>query len=371
MQICIDFRPALHQSTGVGTYVRGLLQGLLQQHPEHRYTAFSASWKHRVQAPPSIAEVRFVDVRLPVRALDWLWHRHRWPPIETWVGDQDIVHSPSPMPIPTRGARQIVTVHDCYFLRHPDQVTGPMRRDYARYLRRSLDRADAVMTNTQTTRQELLQALDVAADKVHVTPLGVDPVFEYATAPQLPAHLELPSRYLLFVGRREPRKDPATLLAAFDRVARQHPEMALLLVGPEGLGWQAHWGRTSDRVRNASRCLGHQSPRSLAAIYSHAEALLLPSRWEGFGLTAIEAMAMGTPVIAARAGALPEVLGNAPMWFDVGDDRALADACMTLLHDQNLRARLSGAGRKRAARYRWSHTADLTHEVYRHLQATM
>lgn len=369
MQICVDYRPALHQSTGVGTYVRGLLYGLLETHPENSYTAFSASWKHRVELPAHLQGTRVVDVRFPVRLLDSLWHRHGWPPIEGWVGPHDVVHSPSPLPIPTRRAKQVVTVHDCYFLRRPDHVIGPMRRDYAPLLRKALERADGILTNTCTTRDELLELVGIAGDNVHVTPLGVDPVFEATLAPPPSHDLALPERYVLFVGRREPRKDPATLLAAFDRILERDPDLRLLMVGPEGHGWREVWAATTERVREATICLAHQPAERLAALYASATMLLLPSLWEGFGLTAIEAMAMGTPVVAARVGALPEVLGDAAVWVDPADAEALAAGCERLLASSTLRQKAIEAGHVRARLYRWSRTAELTNRVYARLRS--
>ncbi len=368
MRICIDYRPALHESTGVGTYVKGLLYGLLECYPDERITAFSASWRHRPDPPKELEGARFVDARFPVRLLDLLWNRGAWPAIERWVGPQDLVHSPSPLPLPTRTARQVVTVHDCYFLRHPEDVDGPMRRDFAPMLKRALESADGIITNTETTRRELLELVDIPEQRVHVTLLGLDPAFEGHEAP-VARIAGLPARYLLFVGRREPRKDPRTLLQAFDLILDHDPDQHLVLVGPDGLRWDQTWAAASERARARTIRMPHESTERLAGIYAGAEGLLLPSRWEGFGLTAIEAMAMGTPVIATRCGALPEVLGNAAIWFDVGDARALADACLGLADDPERRRRLVARGTERARRYRWQNTARRTHELYRQLAA--
>lgn len=367
MHVCIDYRPALHESTGVGTYVRGLLAALVSAFPDDRHTAFSASWKHRL-APIPGARVR--DVRLPVRLVDWLWHRGQWPPVERWVGELDIAHSPSPMIVPTRRARRLITVHDCYFARQPDDVSGAVRRDYVPLVADSLRRADAVIAVSETTKQELQELFDVAPERIHVTYNGVDAAYGRGSAAEKQAAraaLGVERPYLLFVGRRDPRKDLGTLLAGFAQLADLHPDLRLLLVGPDGYRWEEVWAAAPRIARQRSRCMIHQPSAALAALYDGAEALVLSSRWEGFGLTAVEAMASGTPVVSSRAGALPEVLGEAAAWFDIGDVAGLAGACDRAISDSGYRRDLIAAGHGCAARYTWKNAAQRTRAVYQQL----
>jgi glycosyltransferase involved in cell wall biosynthesis len=366
MHVCIDYRPALREATGVGTYVRGLLAALLRAHPEVDFSAFSASWRDRLELHPSVAAARAVDARVPVRLLDWLWHRRAWPPLERWTGPLDVAHSPSPLPLPTAAARTIVTVHDCHFLRHPDDVSGVVRRDYVPLVRRQIRRADAIVAVSETTRQELLELLGIPHDRVQVTYNGVEDIFAPVSdaRARVAEAFALERPYLLFAGRREPRKDMPTLLAGFAQVLPGIPDIDLVLVGPAGDGWDETWAAVPEAVRARVRILPHQPASTLAALYTAAELLLLPSRWEGFGLTAVEAMACGTPVVAARTGALPEILDDAAAWFAGGDAEAMADRCITLLEDSGQNAELVARGRQRAALYSWDRTARLTHEVY-------
>lgn len=367
MHVCIDYRPALHEATGVGTYVRGLLRGLAEIAPDDRYTAFSASLRHQLRLPEGIAgRVEPLDVRFPVRLLDWLWHRHAWPPVELWSGPIDVAHSPSPMLMPARRARRLITIHDCYFLRHPEDVEGPVLRDYVPLVARSAEAADAILTVSNTTRDEIVELLGVAPERIHVTPLAVEPEFRPAPPPdeQERSRLGVPPRYLLFVGRREPRKGLDTLLEAFAEVLASDPELELVLVGPGGLRWDETWAAAPGVARDSTICLSHRGAGTLPRLYAGAEALVLPSLWEGFGLTALEAMACGIPVVASRAGALPETLGDAAEWCDPGDPASLARACLAVTGSAERRERLRTAGRERAAGYSWSRTAERTREAY-------
>jgi len=354
MHVCIDYRPALREGTGVGTYVRGLLAGLVRCHPEADYSAFSASWRDRLSLDPELAGIRPLDAKVPVGALDWLWHRHQWPPIERWAGRVDVTHSPSPLPLPSRNARTVVTVHDCYFLRYPSDVSGVVRRDYVPLVRKAIHRADAVVAVSETTRDELQELTGLPAERVHVTYNGVADVFRPVPGARdlVRRQLGIERPFLLFAGRREPRKDLPTLLAGYAAL----------------LGWAEIWSQASPALTSRVRLLQHQPAARLAALYTAAEILLLPSRWEGFGLTAVEAMACDTPVVAARAGAMPEVLDDAAEWFDVGDAAGLAAACSRLLEDSARRADFVQRGRDRAALYTWDRTATLTYDLYEQLQ---
>lgn len=369
MRIVLDFRPALRQSTGVGTYAHNLTLALAQSFPEDSYTVFTASWRDRVNHSLFPDGVAVADWKIPVQALDWAWHRWQQPSIERFVGTVDIAHSPSPMLLPARRARTIVTVHDCYFMRHPEDVFGPIRRDYVPLARSAAKAADAVAVVSETTAAEAEDLLGISRDKIYVTPLGVRSEFfhPHAASHTLLARHGIDRPFLLFVGRREKRKDLGTLFKAFDELSAESDGLQLLLVGPDAPGWNKTWARVSARVRHLTRIAPYQSPETLPALYSAAAAVLMPSRWEGFGLTGLEAMAAGTPVIASEVGSLPEILGSAALFVPPGDSAAMAQQCRRVLHDTALATRLSNEGRERAASFRWSHTAKRTHELYHRL----
>src|SRR5688572_158923 len=178
MNFGLDVRPSLARPTGVGSYVMALAQRLPQQAPGDRFFYFSASLKDRHPRVDWPGNVTLVDRRLPVRALNFAWHRLEWPPLDTLVGASlDLVHSPHPLLLPAKRARRVVTLHDLFFLKHPDMTEAEIRRDYAPLVRDHVRRADAVICVSEHTASEARLLLDVPAAKITVVPNGIDPAF--------------------------------------------------------------------------------------------------------------------------------------------------------------------------------------------------
>jgi glycosyltransferase involved in cell wall biosynthesis len=221
---------------------------------------------------------------------------------------------------------------------------------------RSARRADRVLAVSERTRRDLIEHYGVAEQRIVVTPNAVDPIFR----PNGKAPERAP--YALFVGGIQPRKDP---LAAVEALALVDGELSLLVVGAEKRG--------GEEVRSAVRRLGleqrvelagHVERDELATLYRGAACLVFPSRYEGFGLPVLEAMASGTPVVAVSAGAVPEVAGDAAVLVEPGDPAAIAAGIERALAE---RERLVAAGLERARDFSWAETARRTLSAYREL----
>ena len=255
-----------------------------------------------------------------------------------------------------RGAPVVLTVHDLSFASDRDLMDPFDRTVFRTFVPRSLRRAARVLVGSQWTRDRLAERYRVPAEKVVVTPYGVDPVF----TPDGPKGED--GSYLLFVGALQPRKDP---LCAVRALARLDPGLKLVFVGPEkrgGNGVRREVARLG--LEQRVRFLGHVSKEELAALYRGAECLALPSRDEGFGLPVLEAMASGTPVVASTAGALPEVAGEAAVLVPPRDPAALAEGVARALADRD---RLRALGLERSRRFTWRETARRTAAVYEEL----
>ena len=217
MRVLIDYRPALRERSGVGEYVFQLSRALLAAVPSGRgdggldLTLLSSSWKDRVPHDAGLAAADIVDRHVPVRLLNFLWHRLEWPPAEMLSGGAfDVAHSPHPLLLPSRSAARVVTIHDLYFLTHPERSRAEVRRDYPRLARAHAQRADQIIVPSQFTALDVQRRLDVPAERISVCPHGRPPWAARTTAPA--------DGYVLCFGTLEPRKNVAGLLDAYERL---------------------------------------------------------------------------------------------------------------------------------------------------------
>lgn len=360
MRILLDYRPALRERTGVGEVVHQLASALVRHAAggADEVLLFSSSWKDRL-SDTRVPGATVLDARVPVRWLNLAWHRLEWPPVERLAGrDLDIVHSPHPLLIPSTGATQIVTVHDLDFLQHPERTTREIRRDYPRLAGPHARRAARVVVPSRYTAGLVERLLLVAPERIVVAPHG---------APDWPAREQEPSGgYVLFLGSLEPRKNLPGLLAAYGRLRTQVPDCPPLWIAGKGSAETvAQLSSLVDASASAHvRFLGYVEPDARRELYEGARLLALPSLDEGFGLPALEAMAIGVPVVAADRGALPEVVGDAGLMADPEDAGAFAGAMARVLLDHDLSRALAARGLARASLFTWDRTATIVRAAY-------
>ena len=350
VRILIDYRPALRARTGAGLWITGLVEALasLDAPNSPSVTIFSSSWKDRLGsvAPSGVAAM---DHRVPGRLLNWLWHRREWPPIEQLTREPfDVVHSPSPLLIPSRTAARLVTIHDLDFLDHPERGVREVRRDYAELAGEHAPPAAAVVVSSATTAAEVTSRLNVEPQRLTVCPVGAPP-----WSPRPPSST---GQHILFVGTLGARKNVGRLITAYTalRAERTHTPPLVLAggPGPEPIPeLEAHGG---DGV---IRRLGYVKSPELRKLYESAAMLVLPSLDEGFGIPVLEAMTVGVPVVVSNRGSLPEIVGEAGVIVDPEDTHALAAAMANLLDDHERYARLVKAGVAQATRFRWGRSA--------------
>jgi glycosyltransferase involved in cell wall biosynthesis len=374
MKVALDATPLLGARTGIGRYVAGLaaaLAGLAGPEPAE-LVLVPFSWRGTRDLPaaaPRGPRVRHGRRRVPARLLQAAWARVPWPPVEWLSGPVDVFHATNFAAPPARRAAVVVTIHDLTYLRYPEMVTDASAR-YRTLVPRALQRGAVVCTPTAAVASEVADEYHLPPDRLVVTPLGVDDTWRHATPPDpawLAAH-DLPPRYLLFVGNREPRKNLPTLLAAYRQLlvgvgvgAGSTILPPLVLVGPPG------WGDALDTAGlppGAVRTPGYLPEPDLARVMAGAAAVVVPSWYEGFGLPALEALACGTPVVAADLAALREVLGDQAELAPPGDPAALAAALARVLDDPGGEP-ARAARRARAAGFTWEACAQATLPAYR------
>jgi glycosyltransferase involved in cell wall biosynthesis len=376
MRIAIDYTPAIVQSAGIGRYTRSLVDALAQLVSDDEYLLLSADAPTAARPFPSAAALRPRVIRLagrPIgnRRLAILWHRLRLPlPVEMLTSRADVFHGTDFALPPALGMPRVVTIYDLAFLTHPQYATPALARYLAAVVPRSLQRADAIIAISETTAADIVARYGVARDRITVIMPGVDasfaPITDRQTLATIDARYRLEHPLALAVGTIEPRKRYDHLIAAFAQ-ARQEPGGPRMLAIAGRRGWlceSVFQAVEEHRVADAVCFLDYVPEDDLAALYSTADVLAMPSAYEGFGIPVIEAMACGAPVVCSDGGALPEAAGDVALIVPVDDIASLADALVAVTSETSRQKAMRVRGLARAAEFTWERVARRHLEVY-------
>lgn len=363
LRVAVDATPLLDHLTGIGVFTRELLERLAGD-PTIDTVPFAVSWRGRdrlrLLLPDGVTPVRRPMAARPLRHS---WRLLGFPPIEWWSGSVDVVHGTNFVVPPTRRAASLVTVHDLTPVRFPELCTADTRA-YPTLIEAAVERGAHVHTDSEYVAGEVRDHFGLTDERVHAVHLGVADLPD--TTPGEGAVLAGAERYLLALGTVEPRKDLPLLVEAFAPLVADDPDLHLVIAGPDG--WGA--GQLDEAIagspgaRNIVRIRRYVTDLERAALLRDATAFVYPSRYEGFGLPPLEAMAAGTPVVATRAGSLPEVLDDAAVLVPTGDAPALADAIWTVLTDEMRCRQLTSRGSARSREFSWDRTARELTDLY-------
>lgn len=344
-ELCIDAR--MITSSGIGTYIRSLLPRIREQYrlilivdpdfltqsPEFASFDIVVSKSHIY----SIQEQVFLPLLIP--KCDLFWSPHFNIPLA-----------------PIRARRRLVTIHDVFFLACPQDL-GIAKKAYARlFFNAAVKRSDHVITDSQFSLSEICKFIGPYRDKITAITLGVDS--RSYDRVQMDGKSIIPQRYILYVGNLAPHKNICNLIRSLDFLP---PDVHLVLVGRESL-WDAWKLEAKKRPGRITVC-GKVDQKTLITLYQHAELLIHPSYYEGFGLTPLEAMSVGCPVVVSQAASLPEVCGDAAVYVDPFSVENIAEGILSVWGNEALKKELKSLGRKRAGLFEWDIAAQKHIEV--------
>ncbi|MEA2201796.1 MAG: hypothetical protein QOI89_2392 [Solirubrobacteraceae bacterium] len=357
------------ETGGMEVYARELIPALLAQAPPGmRFTAFinreaasegSGPWEELIAA-----------VTVPVSArnrVQWVLGEQALLPTLARRHGVDLMHSlASTAPLWGR-FRRVVTVHDLIYARFPEAHSGLRDKGMRLLVPWSARRADLVIADSHSTRNDLVELLGIPAGQIDVVPLGIGTTQRETAL----AERDVRERFglgerpvVLALSAKRPHKNLLSLIGALARIASEERPVLVLPGYPT-----AHEAEMRERARELGveediRFAAWVSTAELEGLWALARAFVFPSLYEGFGLPVLEAMARGVPVACSSASSLPEVAGDAALLFDPDDESAMAGALRRILSDEGLRERLVSLGRAQAGRFSWARTGRLTLESY-------
>ncbi len=353
MHVVVDGSGLARLWAGVGTYTAEILRALAAERPGNRFTVFTDTAPGIEQ--PAIAFRRPSSIRLIGRHLLWPARLRRM--------DANLYFGPAGvMPLGDVGLPAVLTAHDMAIYKHPEWFPSGQSMSVRVIVPRSMRRAHSIIAVSTSTARDVAELFDIEPSRLEVVhegvarryrPLAIDAV-EAARA-----RFRLPRRFVLFVSTIEPRKNLTTLLEAWSRMRDRLP---LVVAG----SWGWHYEGIRERIEELGPdliLLGALPPADMPPLYNLATCLAHPAWYEGFGLTPLEAMACGTPVVASSASSVPEVVGDAGLLIDPADVEGWTDALESICEDAELHATPRRRGLLRAAEFSWDRAAYRTWRV--------
>ncbi len=364
MRVGIDARLVFYNRAGIGEYIVQLVEALATvHHPQDEFVLLQS----RKDKTSIISSNGFIRKSL------WTpcHNRFEQPALSFEISGLglDLLHSPDFIPPFRRNCKSVITIHDLAFLLYPHFLTKESARYYGQ-IDQAWRKTDHIIAVSEATKQDSIRMLGVPEKKITVIHEAANPI--YRQLPQDEAMQNVQKRYkfgkdfILFVSTIEPRKNLPGLLQAYRRLRDEYKRDELLvLAGANGWLWEEVYETVKQLdLEDHVAFLGRVPNDDLVYLYNAARLLVHPSFYEGFGLTPLEAMTCGTPVIVSNTAAIPEVVGDAAVLINPHDIDGLTVAMWRTLTENELRQSLIGKGLKRARQFSWQKAAQKTLEIY-------
>ncbi|HBB19514.1 MAG TPA: glycosyltransferase family 1 protein [Ruminococcus sp.] len=381
MNISFDAVPLISDKiTGVGWCEVGQTTAMARLHPENSYTYSFFSRKDDHIKLERIAPFAGDDIDTQIAHFSGYIYRAAsafvpWPYKSFFGKKADLTHFFNFIVPPGVHGKTVVTVHDMTYKAFPETVRGRTRAMLNMGLKKSMKRADMIVTVSEFSKSEILKWFPEHEKKLRVVPCGVDldrfkPCTEPERIPQVKQSLGIEGDYFLYVGTIEPRKNLERLIIAYDIFSKRKGGDVPKLVLAGGKGWlyDGIYGKVQELGLDKQVIFTKYIPsEDMNPLMCGALAFVFPSIYEGFGIPPLEAMACGVPVLASDAASLPEVTGDCAVTCDAFSEESIAEGLARLCDDGELRKDLSVRGRKRAELFTWDSSAEKLYNVYKEL----
>ncbi len=357
MKIAIDITQTIY-GTGVSVYTKEIVTKLIKTHPNDEFILFGGSLRRKNELLQFVKKVGGIPkiYPFPPSLMDFVWNSLHILPIEKFVGNVDIIHTSDWTEPPSR-LPKVTTVHDLVVFKYPQTSTSNIRNAHRKKLAWVIRESKKIIAVSESTKSDLISILRVPEDKIIVIPEGAQS--RYTPQPidiqeMVKRRYKTGDEFIFALSTLEPRKNQIGLIEAFKIVRNTYPNLKLLIGGRVR---QDNEAKISDGVIMP----GYIPDSDLPGLFSACQAFVHPAFYEGFGLTPLEAMSCGAPVAVSNSSSLPEVVGQAGIFFDPQSAQSIASGIITAIQD---RAKLRNLSLEQAKKFSFDKAADRTYKVY-------
>jgi glycosyltransferase involved in cell wall biosynthesis len=371
MNIGFDAKRAFHNYAGLGNYSRLLIHSLSEQYKENKYFLFTPKYKSHPLL--NFSENKNCQIITPKGIANLL-------PSSFWrtftmtndinAQNIEIFHGLSgELPLPILKMLKVVTMHDVIFMRYPEYYTAFDRKIYEKKFRFACKIADKIITVSKQTADDCIRFLDADARKIEIGYQSCDPIFSLPITEQnISKKYVLPNKFILTIGTLEARKNLMNLVKALKLI---NEEISLVAVGRR----TPYTSQVEDYIKENNLFhrvkIMHNIPFSdFPALYSAATAFVYPSVFEGFGIPVLEALTVGTPVATSNISSMPEVGGDAALYFDPYSAEDIADKISLLLHDKETVTKLNENRNKQVEKFSITSITENVNGVYKTVKSS-
>lgn len=372
MKIGLEIQPILKDKTGVGWHTQKIIEQF--KNGKFQFEGYGFNFLHRNKVSADLSRLNFkckINPFIPYGVYKRIWRFLPFTYNFLFNSNADIYHFFNFIVPPRIKGKVIVTVHDMVYKAYPETMSDKNFKLLDRELKRSLDRADKIVTVSEFSKMEISNLINIPSSKIDVVYNGVDEIyynndFDENQQEKIRTKYGLPPKYMLYLGTIEPRKNIGRIIEAYYNYVRETRDDVYLVIAGK-IGWKCDevFQKIRDyRLEKRIILTGYVEEDDKPLIYKMSSLFIFPSLYEGFGMPVLEAMAAGVPVITSKTSALPEVAGDAAMPVDPLDVGQIAEYIKIVFRDDALRNDMIKRGIRQSMKFSWEKSAEKLLSIY-------